>query len=105
MDARAYLRRSAALPRRASRRPTAAITSSACPPGIRRPGALPEQAVAGVVVEQAKGDLVEGRLSGGDLGQDVEAVAVFFDHLRDPANLPLCAREPPQPGRDKNSAC
>src|SRR4051794_19842938 len=51
--------------------------------GLVRPLALAEQAVAGVAVEQAEGDLVERRLDCGDLGHHVGAVAVLLDHAAD----------------------
>jgi hypothetical protein len=43
--------------------------------------------VVGVVVEQAQRDLVERRLHSGDLGEDVDAVAVLVDHPLDAADL------------------
>src|SRR5207302_6207922 len=46
-------------------------------------------AVAGVVVDQAEGDLVERRLDGRDLREDVDAVALVLDHSLDPADLAL----------------
>ena len=51
-------------------------------------------AVLGVIVEQAQGDLVERGLDRGDLGQDVDAVALVLDHALDPADLSLDALEP-----------
>src|SRR3954452_23422033 len=57
---------------------------------LLRLGAL-DHAVAGVVVEEAERDLVERRLDGGDLGQDVDAVAVVLDHPLHAAHLPLDA--------------
>src|SRR3954447_8681794 len=50
---------------------------------------LSEQAVARVAVEQPERDLVQRGLDGGDLGQDVDAVAVLVDHARDAADLTL----------------
>jgi hypothetical protein len=46
-------------------------------------------AVAGVVVKEAEGDLVERGLDRGDLRQDVDAVAVLLDHPSDAADLAL----------------
>ena len=43
----------------------------------------------GVSVEQSEHDLVQGGLGGADLGEDVDAVAVVFDHPLDPADLPF----------------
>src|SRR5689334_7761601 len=48
-----------------------------------------DHAVAGVVVDEAQGDLVERRLDRGDLGEDVDAVALLLDHSRDAADLAL----------------
>ena len=42
-----------------------------------------------VILEQLRADLLERRLDGRDLGQDVDAVAVFLDHPLDPAHLAL----------------
>ena len=56
------------------------------------PGA--DHAVLGMVLEQAQGDLVEGGLDRRDLGDDVDAVALLFDHPPDPADLAL---DPAQP--------
>jgi uncharacterized membrane protein YraQ (UPF0718 family)/YHS domain-containing protein len=50
-----------------------------------------DDAVVGVVVQEAEGDVVQRGLGGGDLGEDVDAVAVFFDHALDAADLPLDA--------------
>src|SRR4051794_17206716 len=50
-------------------------------------------AVAGVVVEEAEGDLVQRGLDGGDLREDVDAVAVLVDHLLDAAHLTLDAAQ------------
>ena len=61
--------------------------------GLRRPLALAEQAVAGMVVEHPQRHLVQRRLDGGDLGQDVDAVAVLLDHAGDPAHLALDPRQ------------
>ena len=46
-----------------------------------------DDAVAGVFVEQGEGDLVERRLGGGDLGEDVDAVALLLDHPLEAADL------------------
>src|SRR3954464_42643 len=48
-------------------------------------------AVLRVLVEQAERHLVQRRLHGGDLGEDVDAVAVVGDHALDPADLALDA--------------
>ncbi len=48
-----------------------------------------DDAVVRMVVEQAERDLVQRRLSGADLGEDVDAVAVVGDHPLDAADLPL----------------
>src|SRR4029079_3321734 len=50
-----------------------------------------DQAVARVTVQEAERDLVQRRLDGGDLRQDVDAVAVLVDHARDAADLALDA--------------
>ena len=55
--------------------------------------AAADDAMVGVVLEQAERDLVERGLHGRDLGDDVDAVAVLVDHLLDAAHLPL---DPPQ---------
>jgi hypothetical protein len=55
----------------------------------RRVGRAADDAVAGVIVEQAERHLVERGLDGGDLGDDVDAVAVFLDHALDAAYLAL----------------
>ena len=49
-------------------------------------------AVPRVVVQQAERDLVERGLDGGDLRQDVDAVAVVLDHALDAAHLALDPR-------------
>src|SRR5437660_4277375 len=54
-------------------------------------------AVLGVISEQLKGDALEGGPGGADLGQDVDAVAVLFDHLLDTPDLAL---DPSEPGLD-----
>ena len=51
--------------------------------------ALSLHAVTRVIVEQPEGDLVEGGLHGGDLGEHVDAVAVVLDHALDAADLAL----------------
>src|SRR6476661_4330288 len=50
-------------------------------------------AVFEVVAHQLAADRAQGLLDGGDLGQDVGAVAVLLDHLLEAAHLPL---DPPQ---------
>src|SRR3954447_14009103 len=50
-------------------------------------------AVARVVVEEAERDLVERRLDGGDLSEDVDAVAVLVDHPLHAADLALDAAQ------------
>src|SRR3954465_13121431 len=52
-----------------------------------------EDAVLCVVVEEPERDLVERGLNCGDLGQDVDAVAVVCDHALDPAHLSLDAAQ------------
>ena len=52
-----------------------------------------EEALPHVLVDQGKGHPVKGRLSGADLLQHVDAVAVFLDHPRDAADLPLRAAQ------------
>ncbi len=47
-----------------------------------------------VPVEQPERDLVQGGLGGADLGEDVDAIPVVFDHAFDPADL---AFDSPQP--------
>src|SRR5437764_2829960 len=54
-----------------------------------------DDAVMGVIIKESEGDLVERRLDGRDLGDDVDAVAVLVDHPLDAANL---AFDSPQPG-------
>jgi copper chaperone CopZ len=49
--------------------------------------------MAGVVVEQSERDLVERGLYRADLGQDVDAVAVVFDHSLHSTDLALDATE------------
>jgi hypothetical protein len=46
-----------------------------------------DDAVVCVVVEQAEGDFVQGSLNGGDLREDVDAVAVLLDHALQTAYL------------------
>jgi len=50
-------------------------------------------AVLEVVAHQLAADRAQGLLHGGDLHQDVRAVAVLLDHLLEAAHLPL---DPPQ---------
>ena len=45
----------------------------------------------GVVAQQSDADVVQCRLDRGDLGEDVDAVAVVFNHASDPADLALDA--------------
>src|SRR5207249_8543898 len=59
-------------------------------------------AVLGVIGEQPEGDALEGGPGRVDLGQDVDAVAVLFDHLLDPSDLALDAA---QPGLDGPLVC
>ncbi len=56
-------------------------------------------AMTDVGVEQAEPDAVEGTVDGGDLRKHVDAVALFVDHAREPANLPFDAPESVQDGR------
>ena len=48
----------------------------------------------GMIVEQAEGDLVERGLDRGDLGEDVDAVAVLLHHPLDAAHLTFDASQP-----------
>ena len=50
-------------------------------------------AVTHVLVEHAERHPIEGGAGRGDLGEDIHAVAVLFDHARDAAHLALGARE------------
>ena len=76
-------------------RPTAAISSSVFSSrSAAERGA--EHAVVRMVVEEPERDLVERRLSGADLGEDVDAVAVVAHHALDPADLTLDAAQPRQ---------
>jgi hypothetical protein len=43
--------------------------------------------VLGVVVQQAKRNLVQGRLDSGYLSENVDAIPVVVDHALDPTNL------------------
>jgi len=52
-----------------------------------------DDAVAHVLVEHAKRHAVERGTRRGDLGEDVHAVAILFDHARDAAHLALGTRE------------
>jgi hypothetical protein len=56
--------------------------------------ALALHAVAGVAVEQTQRDPVQRRLSGRDLGEHVDAIAVVLHHARDSVDLPLHASKP-----------
>ena len=49
--------------------------------------------MAHVVVEELDGNGVECLLDGGDLGEDVDAVAIVVNHLCDPANLAFDPRQ------------
>ena len=42
-----------------------------------------------VILEQLRADLLERGLDRGDLGQDVDAVAILVDHPLDAAHLPF----------------
>lgn len=46
-----------------------------------------------VVVEKAEGDALKRGFGSLDLGEHVDAVALFLDHLRDPADLAFDPRE------------
>ena len=48
-------------------------------------------AVVHVVVEDPEGEALERGVHGGDLREDVDAVAVVLDHPLDPAHLALDA--------------
>src|SRR5207244_7897314 len=50
-------------------------------------------AVADVLVEDPEGERFEGGVDGGDLGEDVDAVAVLLDHPLDAADLAFDAVE------------
>ena len=78
-------RLSSIVSRRLISRPTAPIISSVRSSRSVALGA--DHAVARVFVEQAEGDLVDRRLDGGDLGEDVDAVAVLVDHPLEAADL------------------
>src|SRR6478672_1852324 len=54
-----------------------------------------EHAVRGVVVEHPEGDLVQRGLDRADLGENVDAVAILFDHPRHAADLALDAPQTP----------
>ena len=41
-----------------------------------------------------KRDRLQGTVHGADLGEDIDAVLVLFDHLRDAADLALDAAQP-----------
>src|SRR5699024_10481079 len=51
-------------------------------------------AVTHMVVQQAEGDVAQGRVRGTDLGEDVDAVLLLVDHPVNPADLALDALEP-----------
>src|SRR5262249_35923947 len=53
----------------------------------------------GVVGEELQGHAFQSGLRGIDLGQDVDAVAVFVDHLLDATNLTL---DPPKARLDRS---
>lgn len=48
-----------------------------------------DHTVVSVVVEQSQGDLVKRGVDCGQLGQDVDAVAIVLDHALDAADLSL----------------
>lgn len=50
--------------------------------------------MAKVVIEQAQRDGAKSLVDGGDLREDIEAVALLMDHLLDPADLAFEAAEP-----------
>lgn len=52
-------------------------------------GLSADHAMSGVVLKKAEGNLVECGLDRGDLGDDVNAVAVVFDHSLDAPDLSL----------------
>src|SRR5579863_469290 len=51
------------------------------------------RAMAEVIFHEGAGDAAEGFLDGGDLGDDVGAVAILFDHLLEAADLAFDAAE------------
>lgn len=53
----------------------------------------PDHTMGSVILKKFESDLVQGRLDRGHLGDDVDAVAVVFDHRFNPADLTL---DPPQ---------
>jgi hypothetical protein len=57
--------------------------------GIGRAAVPADQAVTDVAVQQPEADLVERCPRGVDLGHDIDAVAVFLDHLGDAPDLTL----------------
>ena len=75
---------------------TAARSSSLFVPGDHRiaRGERIGDAVLDVVVEELERDALERGLHGGDLREDVDAVAILLDHPLDPAHLAL---DPVQP--------
>src|SRR5204863_6253969 len=52
-----------------------------------------DDAVVRVIVQQPERDLVQRRLDGRDLGEDVDAIAVLLDHALDAADLALDAAQ------------
>lgn len=54
----------------------------------------PDHTGVSMAVQEAEGHLVESRLGGADLGQDVDAVAIVLDHALDPADLAFDATQP-----------
>src|SRR5262249_54124049 len=50
-------------------------------------------ALADLLAQQLLLDALEGRAHGGDLGDDVDAVATLLDHAREAAHLPLDAAQ------------
>ena len=51
-----------------------------------------------MVAEQLPGKGVQRRLDGGDLGEDVRAVALFFHHAPDASDLAFDPVQPPDQG-------
>src|SRR5262245_23107641 len=57
-------------------------------------GERTRDAVIDVVVEDLEGQALERGVDGGDLREDVDAVAILLEHPLDAAHLPLDAMEP-----------
>jgi len=51
-------------------------------------------AVLDVLVEDLERERFERRIDGGDLSQDLDAIAIFFEHPLDSAHLSLDAMKP-----------